>query len=83
MPNISRFGLIAGTAPAIELFNTSIGLYGNDAGTAYNLALAHYRLRRLDESLRWARIAVEEEPGHVPAKRLVADLEAQLNPEPG
>jgi hypothetical protein len=67
---------------AIALFHASNDWYGVDAGTAYNLALAHYRMRRLDESLRWAREAVAAEPGHVPAKRLVEDLEAQLSPEP-
>jgi hypothetical protein len=67
----------------IELFLTSIELYGIDPGSAYNLALAHNRLRRKPEALRWAREALDAEPGHVAARKLRDELEVQLSPQPG
>jgi tetratricopeptide (TPR) repeat protein len=67
----------------IELFHASITDYGIDAGTAYNLALAHNRLKRREEALKWAREALTAEPAHVAARKLRDDLEIALSPEPG
>src|SRR3954452_24939949 len=54
----------------IELFLASIELYGIDAGSAYNLALAHNRLGRPEEALHWAKEALVAEPAHAAARKL-------------
>jgi hypothetical protein len=67
----------------IQLFLASIALYGIDAGSAYNLALAHNRMKRKPEALRWAKEALAAEPAHVAARKLRDELEVALSPEPG
>jgi hypothetical protein len=65
----------------IELFMASIALYGIDAGSAYNLALAHNRLKRPQDAWHWARQALASEPAHAAAKRLLDELEVKLSTE--
>jgi tetratricopeptide (TPR) repeat protein len=64
---------------SIELFLKSIALYGIDAGSAYNLALACNRLKRKPEALRWAEEALAAEPGHVAARKLCDELKLELS----
>jgi tetratricopeptide (TPR) repeat protein len=63
---------------AIDLFMKSIELYGIDAGSAYNLALAHYRRSRPGDALEWAKEALKAEPAHVAARKLKEELELSL-----
>jgi hypothetical protein len=68
---------------AIRLLETSWEWYGPDAGTAYNLALAHARLKRDDLARPWIARALEREPAHAAALKLLGDIEVRANPEPG
>ncbi len=68
---------------AHEAFTVSWGTYCADSGTAYNLALASYRLKRRDEAQQWARKALAIDSEHASAKRLLADIEVDLSAEPG
>jgi len=62
----------------IDLFMQSIALYGMDAGSAYNLALAHHRLKRAPEALHWSEEALVAEPAHVAARKLRDELRESL-----
>jgi len=69
---------LAGYELAIELFLASIELYGVDAGTAYNLALAHYRQLRPEQGLYFAKQALEVEENHAGARKLHDEIVAEL-----
>jgi hypothetical protein len=67
---------------AIRLLLTSWEWYGPDAGTAYNLALAHARLGRDAEARPWIARSLEREPAHAAALKLLADIEVRASAEP-
>jgi hypothetical protein len=49
-----------------------------DAGSAYNLALAHHRLKHAPEALHWSEEALVAEPAHVAARKLRDELRESL-----
>lgn len=60
---------------AISYFQRSIGLYGVNAATCYNMSLCHYHLEDRSAAARWARDALDLEPAYEAALEMMAELE--------
>jgi tetratricopeptide (TPR) repeat protein len=65
-------------AEAMEFFDISLRDFGEDPRTTMNLALTHYRLGHLSESLRWIDRTLALDPEHEMALNMRPDIVADL-----
>ena len=65
-------------AEALEFFEISFRDFGEDPRTTINLALTHYRLGHLSESLRWVDRTLALDPEHEMARNMRPDIVADL-----
>jgi hypothetical protein len=63
---------------ALEFFEISLRDFGEDPRTTINLALTHYRLGHLQESLQWVDRTLALDPDHEMARNMRPDILADL-----
>lgn len=68
-------------AEALEFLQRSVDLYQMESGTAYNMAVCCYSLKRFDEALAYVNSALELDPEFDAAKAL--RLELRFSGRPG
>jgi hypothetical protein len=68
-------------AEALEFFEMSLRDFGEDPRTTINLALTHYRLGHLQESLQWVERTLALDPEHEMALKMRPDIVADLAKE--
>jgi tetratricopeptide (TPR) repeat protein len=65
-------------AEALDFFEISLRDFGEDPRTTINLALTHYRLGHLQESLQWVDKTLALDPDHEMARNMRPDIVADL-----
>jgi tetratricopeptide (TPR) repeat protein len=69
-------------AEALEFFQVSLRDFGEDPRTTINLALTHYRLGHLQDSLQWVERTLALDPDHEIAQKMRPDILADLAQQP-
>jgi hypothetical protein len=66
---------------ALPLCMTSLERYGPDPSTLYNIAICHFDLGRMSESLQYTLRTLDGDPEHVHARAMLERLEEQMPEE--